>query len=420
MADKHNGKQSEATRLELFIALQYLLEKCPNKKQVSKTLDLQQYAEDNFGVLFDRRRVNPTFDTLVKLTRDNPNVLPYKVIRLDGKPRYYIEKTLFDKKEIKAISKAINNDSSLSKAKAKQYVEAFLDKVCTKEEKEKILQGFAKKNQLEKHISAPTMNAVDYIEELRDSQKRFYFKLKRLVKTVDCSSTDAFNKVNRTVTIENEYMPAIVFDYYQLGTTTDVCLYLQDEKAAVIVNINAIAIKQDYEPLKQINAVTFDINSKTYASLDDWVAKYYTGKTGSVVDIKFQFPLDSKNKLLDKYSRAYREFFKQVMEYEIKEEPEIVINVDGQEHRYINRYAIATISCNLFAFKKWYFEYGCYEDIDILEPRDLNNRLLERYIRTFYMRIEKFGVSREERRRIRQEIEKKEEEKAKKVDQNNQ
>lgn len=40
----HNGKQVNATRLELFIALQYLLEKCPDKEHTSKTIDLQEYA----------------------------------------------------------------------------------------------------------------------------------------------------------------------------------------------------------------------------------------------------------------------------------------------------------------------------------------------------------------------------------------
>ena len=126
----HNGKHGNSTREELFIALKYLLEKCPDEKHTSKTVELQQYAEDNFNTLLDRRRVNDIFNSLVDLTNSNPGVLPYVVKQVADKPRYYIKKTLFNNKEIESIAKAIQNDQSISTAKANKYMEAFLNAAC--------------------------------------------------------------------------------------------------------------------------------------------------------------------------------------------------------------------------------------------------------------------------------------------------
>ncbi len=401
----HNGKQSEATRMELFIALDYLLEKCPNSKNTSSTLGLQAYAQDKFGVFLDRRRVNGIFDTLVNLTKENPDILPYKVIKVPNKPRYYIQKTLFNKKEIKAIAKAISKDPSLSKAVSQQYVNRFLDKVTDEQGKQETINELTKKNHFDKHITASEMNVVEYFQDLCDAQKRFYFRLKRPIQIQDCTSNATRRAINKASS-EGKFTAAFVYEINEFDTRIDICLHLPDLKAAIITDIDNVVMDTSFTPLEQWSEVKYPIEAKDGMDIKQWVASYYQGETGLVREITFKFFIGKENEILEKHKKSYRNFFKHPMEYTIQEREVKIPGIDGEEETIIAKDAVTTVRCNFSAFRKWYWEFGGFDNVVVLEPADFNNRLLEDYIALFQRRIAKYGITEEEKQRRAVELKK--------------
>ena len=400
MDDRHNGKLLDATRLELFIALKYLIDKCNGKNNLSKATDLTKYAKDNFKVNLDRRRVNSIFNALASFTRDNPNVLPYKIIKVYGKPRYYVEKCLFDKKEAEKIAKAIKNDSSLSSNVSDKYANDFLNKVCSPEEKENIINKLNRKTAAVEHISNEVSENVSFFELLSDEKRRFYFRLKKTPKTSKCINKKAYYEAHKLAKAEEEqsdyYCAGIIFDMYITDEKIEMCIYLQDLRTAFIVNMADIVMNENFEPVQQWREVKFILEDCEFSSLDDWVKKYYKGNTGLQYDITFKFYAGDEE-LFKARKKSFEKFFKKEMEYELVERKYVVPGYQGEEEVEIVQDAVVSVTCNYQAFSKWYWESGAYANTVILEPKRLNNRLLTMMTARFINRMEKYGETAEER-----------------------
>ena len=399
----HNGKQGNATRLELFVTLQYLLEKCPDKEHTSKTVELQKYAEEKFKILLDRRRANDILDSLVILTRDNPNVLPYRVLQVENKPRYYIEKCLFSEKEIESIAKAIRNDSSISKAKADKYIESFINKSCNPSQKEKIDKRLKRSDLVKPRISDIEDSNKDYLEWLRDGTYRFYFKINHPVSASDLADRTVyprFRSLNR-----DSYNAGIVYEVISANKKQiDVCIYLPDLGSAVVAHLNDIVIDRTREPTEQWSTVSYRIGDGSI-ELNDWLKKYYKGATGFLTEITFKFHVGENNQVLRDRKKSFREWFKEDMQYELVDR---VISGEGDEPDTVVQDAVVKVRCNFHAFRKWYWEAfdKPYENTVILSPASFNDRLLAIITRRFNRRLEKYGLNSETGREEREAFEK--------------
>ena len=399
----HNGKQGNATRLELFVTLQYLLEKCPDKEHTSKTVELQNYADEKFNILLDRRRANDILDSLVELTRDNPTVLPYRVLQVENKPRYYIEKCLFSEKEIESIAKAIRNDSSISKSKADKYIENFINKSCNPSQREKIDKKLKRSDLLRPRISDIEDSNKDYLEWLRDGAYRFYFKINHLVSPSDLADKTVFPQFRNAN--KNSYNAGIVYEIIPASKKQiDVCIYLPDLKSAVVAHLDDIVIDKTREPTEQWAAVNYRIGDGSI-ELDDWLKKYYKGATGLLTPITFKFHVGDNNQILKDRKKSFREFFKEDMQYELIDR---TIEGDEGEEATVVQDAVATVRCNFHAFRKWYWEAydKPYENTVILSPASLNDRLLAVITRRFQKRLSKYGLNSENGREEREMFEK--------------
>ena len=404
ITNAHNGKQGNATRLELFIALKYLLEKCPDDKHTSKTVELQQYAEDNFNVLLDRRRVNDIFDSLVDLTTNNPGVLPYAVMQVNGKPRYYLRKTLFSNKEIESIARAIQNDQSISTSKADKYVNVFLDVACNPQDKEKISNKLRKTELRKLRVSDFEMQIKEDFEYLRDMQMRFYFKLKKPAKRADCTDLETYRYLGDN---KNKEFAGIVFDVYTKNKQSDVCIYLPDIRQAVIAHIEDIEMNKEFEPVAQINTVSFYVGERF--TLQEWVDKYYKGSTGSTYLIRFAFPTGQDNTILRKYAKSFETFFGEKLKYEIKEKVIKKELPDGSTEDIKISEVFATTNHNYESFRKWFWDgdNNPYETVVVLFPSAFNDRLLGPITRRFQATIDAFGFNSEHGQAEREAFEKK-------------
>ncbi len=402
----HNGKHGNSTREELFIALKYLLEMCPDEKHTSKTVELQRYAEENFNTLLDRRRVNDIFDSLMDLTAKNPDVLPYVIKQVSGKPRYYIKKTLFNNKEIESIAKAIQNDQSISTAKADRYVEAFLDAVCNKSDKEKINRKLKRTEVRKPRLSDSENKFKEYIEWLRDTQRRFYFKLKKRIKSGDCTDFETFRKLSSN-SHAHEYIAGIVFDLYSQNEVVDACIYLPDERNAIIVHLNDIELNENFEPTEQWNTVSFYIGEGKELSV--WVEKYYRGKTGIRYPIKFAFPAGVNDTILNKMKESFYYFFKEDLNYREDEITQLNELPDGQTEEVTFKNIVASALCNYDSFRKWFWEgkNRPYEVVTVLFPAAFNNRLMGPITLRFQSRLDNYGYDSENGRLERERLEEK-------------
>lgn len=411
----HNGKHGNSTREELFIALKYLLEKCPDEKHTSKTIELEEYALTNFNTLLDRRRANDIFISLMELTSNNPGVLPYVVKQVSGKPRYYIKKTLFNNKEIESIAKAIQNDQSISTTKADKYMEAFLDVACNQSDKDKFNRKLKRTEMRKPRLSDSENTFKEYVEWLRDTQRRFYFKLKKRIKPGDCTDFDVYRKLSSRENA-NEYWAGIVFDLYSHNEVVDACIYLPDERSAIIVHLKDIELNNDFEPTEQWNTVSFYIGEDKELSV--WVEKYYRGKTGIRYPIKFVFPAGISNTILNKMKESFSYFFNEELKYQENERRQTEELPDGQTIEVVFKDIVASALCNYESFRKWFWEgkYRPYEVVTVLFPAAFNNRLIGPITRRFQSRLADYGYDSENGKREREEIAKRIEERKKKAE----
>lgn len=389
-----NGKQSQATRLEMLITIKYLLDECPSETKASKTTALTEYALQNFNVNLDRRRANYILDDLVKFTNDYKGILPYIVKKVDKKPRYYIVKNIFSPKAIKDITASLTSNYNLTTTNAKKLVEVFLDTVCNEEDKQKYLNKIDKKRHSEKHITSALKAKYVLFEDLRENNKRFYFTFEESPGTKDVASGKRISKLmsNKSKNIYENYLAGIVYEIFGEGDDADVCIYLPDHKDAVMANINNISLKDDFEPIKQWSTTSFDLEESKYGPIDEWVAAYYSGKTGYLDNIVFKFYTGVKRKNLKELGAKYEEFFKSPMQYELKKREVNFSREDGSEEIIVVEDALTSVESNFVAFKKWYWESGAFQSVVVLQPAYYNNLLLADITRRFIRRMRVYGM----------------------------
>ena len=397
-----NGKQSHATRLELFIALNYLLDNCTSEDKPSKTIELQEYAAEKFnGEFVNRRKANDIFDDLVEFTHKYPNIIPYTVIKLNGKPRYYIRKNILAKKDIEKIASAIKDHSALTEKASDQLIERFLDKVTDENKKKEIIDKLHKTPSLARHqTDDEQMIKIEEFEWLRDNQARFFFKLYRKPDISDMSSHRLFRssyhdgkKRKKIKEFYPGYYAGYVFEVAQTPKSTKLCIYLPDYHGAFITNINNVIMHETYDPIPSEGKINFDLKSDSL-KIDEWFISHFQGKSNTFLNhsVQFKFYVGSDNSLLNKYKQKFEEFFKTPMKYVLKEREVEQFSFNGETRTIVVNDAYVEVECCFDAFKTWYWESGAFESVVILKPSNWNDRLLEQVVDRFSRRLTKYGA----------------------------
>ena len=394
MADyEHNGKQLENTRIELFVALKYLLDNCFDEKHVSKTIDLEDYADKTYGLFLDRRRANDIFDSLVKLTNEYPNIIPYKVVQVGDKPRYYVERAIFSSDDISKIYNSIVNNPSLSGTTSTALANRFLDKVCNTDDKKKLVAKRQRK--IARHRSSTKENRINFYKGLRDRQARFYFRIEKPVAVNACSSPDVANKLRalRRKQQLDQFIAGVVYDVVEMEKETDIWIYLPDFHGAVVLNMEHIIFDTNRTPSDPWNEYDFVFINQKFNDFDSMISSYYKGETGLLYNIKFKFYVGPHNEHLERVKDSYERFFEKEFVYTLGSRKVTLQDENGNPYDkvYEDIDAYSSIECNLRAFRKWYWEDKNFEYIVILDPSDLNNRLLTAITNRFIRRLQNYG-----------------------------
>ena len=398
---KYNGKQSRATRLEMFIALNYLLDNCPNEKQTSKTIELQAYAQEHFNEFVDRRKANDIFDDLVAFTHDYPDVIPYTVVRVDNKPRYYVKKNLFSDAEIKRIAYAVKDYGGLTEKASDQLIGSFLDKATDQEKKKKVLDILHKNpSMVKRHITEAQMGMIDKLIWLRDNKARFYFKLNRrpdlddvvLPTPLRLPPVMAERDRKRVKPIYPGSYAGYVYEVTQTAKSTKVCIYMPDYKNAVITNANNVVLNDQYSPFPPIEEPVFELRGPR--TIDEWYTSYFKGQAGHrKTTVTFKFCAGLNLEAIPEMKAKFEAFFKEnEMKYTLQERQIKRTYLDGREDFISVQDAVVQVECCYGAFEKWYWESRAFEKVVVLEPADWNDRLLSRIIERFARRLTKYGT----------------------------
>lgn len=409
------GKQVDATRQELFITLKYLLDECYDEKHTSKTTDLMDYAKKNYMVLLDRRRVNGILEFLANLNQTFPGILPFTIKKINGKPRYYIEYSLLNEKEIKKTAEAIDNYEDITEVMSEKLINKFLNAVCNQTLKEKIISSL-KRGKRNKHKNLETVEKYYSIDDFIENQYPCLFRPRKRVEYVSCSNAKVYEEINALTDDENKndnnkkYITAIG---YARAKGKDVCLYFPDINGAAIVDIDNIVIKKFSVNHKSSAPLSFDLIGSKYEDIDTMIDSYYRGQTGLQYTIKFKYVVgtegDIDEKIVEKLKDDYEKYFDTPMTCELINREEIEEDENGEQITTTYVDAHGSVKCNFSSFKKWFWEHGWYKHLVVVSPSFFNNRLLSHLIPLFTKRVEKYGRKPptqeeiEEKRRRREE-----------------
>ena len=381
---EYNGKNGQATRLEMLIALDYLLNNCTSDKKTSKTIELVEYADKNYKTFIDRRRANGIFDDLVSISKDYPQLLPFIVKKVPNKPRYYIEKRLLDEKDAVKVANAIQNDKTLPDNASKTLLDKFLNVIFTDEQRKKTTKRIKKRLKgVNPSISNQESQLLDFLEDIKVRVCRFHFALADSVRRDNASGHFP----------RNNNLAGYVYEVINVGDDiTRVCLYLDEYKVAVVVRLEEITIDKTFEPVPRINKNTlkYELNGRV-TDINVWLDNYLSGQNGFVENIEFKFYAGHLNDV----KKAYKKFFHREMIYNIQEREETLPSLDS-EHPENKRTitvedAYSSVNTTLRAFKKWYMENGLFEYMVIISPAGLNDGLIGRLMERFARRLTKYG-----------------------------
>ena len=407
-----SGKQVDSTRQEIFVTLEYLLENCYDIEHTSKTIELTEYASRKYNINLDRRRANDILEFLAGCSENYPEVLPFTVMKVKGKPRYYIERTLFSKNTtynkgiIDKIVGAIYRDKALSASRSNKIADIFLNTTCNTKDKDKITNRYNKKKKYYSHVNEELSDKFIMMDELIEDGARFRFKTKKSVSLEACSNLRVYQclklrpaEADGHVLTSDGFIYAIPYSFYN---GEDVCLYFPYLNGAAIVNINNIIIQRNSVYSSGDRNYDFELSDSPYQNIDEFVDKYLNGEAHPI-EIKFKYVVGFKDDVdeyvIGKIKKAYLDFFRKDMEYTLEEREHVEeARIPGEEPRRITYIDLhSSVLTSFSAFRKWYWDYGMFEHLVVVEPNILNNRLLEAYIERFKIRIEKYGETREQK-----------------------
>lgn len=227
------------------------------------------------------------------------------------------------------------------------------------------------------------MKLIDYLEDLRERVLHFHFTFARSVRRDNASGPFPIREQL------GGYVYEVVNDANDI---TRVCLYLDEYKVAVVVRLKELIIDETFEPVPRINRnpLSYELKGRE-PNIDTWLSNYLSGQSGFVGEIIFKFYIGH----LEEVKKAYKTFFKREMAYEIKERVEIIPSYDPEHPEKTTELTVedvySEVTTSVRAFEKWYFDYGLFQYMVIVNPARLNDRLVGSLMERFARRLSRYG-----------------------------
>ena len=395
--NRFNRVQPNSTqRLEFLIVVDYLKKYAYDKDHATTQKEIVDYALNEYGECIRRDRVGQILIHMEQLSKTNPELLPFtlETVNLNKIKNYYVPQRMFNNDEIVKIISALYCDRKLSNKDVEALSKKFLDITANDYQQSQLLKRISKRGKTRERISDRDLTKQDLFLEAIDKQYHIYFRLKKPFGGADYSSRIDMNMRRQlankeelisgypamTYLVDNELRPVIYMDRYQI---------------ALITTFDNIIIDRYYD-ISDWNNQPINMNLiGNYQSIDEWLEDHYKGKDGH--QNRYVCKVTTNNEqFFNKFKKEYRDYWHEELKYEIKERIVPIKRVNSEGKEYIDEItaydAHFVIESNYSSFKHWYGKLGNYDEVVIIEPKELNDMFLAEKIDRYAKRLTKYGL----------------------------
>ena len=412
---------NSGTREELLIVLEYLQNNAYDKKHATSQADILKYAEEKYHMNIRRDRIGQILIHLEQISKRNDLTLPFelKVVELNKIKRYYVGERSFAEDDVVKIISALERDKSLSPAESKRIATKLLDNFVSKPKQETVIEKSKKRYKGSKKINSNLFSIGEEFMAACYSQDTLAFTVVKANEVeISCEKKD--NKIKAFLkSMETTRTIGFAYSYYELANTTVAVIYFDDIKQAIATPLYNLRI-EEHHPRWNDKPISFALNNSNYTNIDSWLKDHFSGQDGE----KHKFVLkittnDRPGFHFLEFCEKYKKYWEQLPKFEYKDRVVELTNKtkDGEiiKEKVIAKDAYFSVEANMKSFLKWYDELGNFDNVVIVEPKELNDLVLSEKIARYCRRINKYGAfynfsySKERKPEFEEEIKQREE-----------
>lgn len=417
MAEKPN----DTARLQFLAVLEYLLTKT-DEDHLSRTSDIQKYAEEQYDVSLRREQVKAIVEHIYDLCKTHKEVLPYE-IKCSNKTgvnkKYYCSKKKFDMDVIVKVCSAIKNDKTINDRDTTAIINQLVKDYVVLNEQSLAKKKITQRNRKIKKMDERMSTKLDKVYDLELSRNIFSFSLISTTNDVFSSSSESFGP-NEEVIKERQTYYGVVIKVEEDEETQRIFLYIyiQQLKGIIKTRFDNLENIEDWgseygrdllkEPVQRYTRYLtskngrFDSLERQYGQVEEIMQKRWGKQSTSFLneDIEFKICIgrrDDKNtKLLKDVSTSFKNYFGKEMEYEEKERNVIFDEGTDEERTVVAIDAYIKVTTNFHSFKEWVTKKAhILGNVVVMTPefRRWNDRLVSGMIELFVRRLNKYGFT---------------------------
>lgn len=409
-------KPNDTARLQFLAILEYLLTKT-DEDHLSRTSDIQKFAEEQYSVSLRREQVKSIVEHIYELSKTHKKVLPYE-IKCSNKTgvnkKYYVAKKKFDVDTIVKVCSAIGNEKTITKQDSSYLIKQLVDDYVVSDKQKVASKKIEQRIRNTKKMDVALSKKTDTIYDLNFTRDVFEFSLNAITSDVFEQSCRSYGPDNTTIAAKTKYRGVVIkIEEDKKTKHLFVFIYLQELKAIIKTSIENVIDIDDYGiPYHNGNVNLLEeeaqlyrhfhsrsnIRVNQYSTVQKVMEKKWGKHTFALKNVTFKFCINTPEKpneaLFNKTKESFEKYFECPMQYEKKEREYVLYEGTEDEERGTALDVYVTVETDFFAFKKWVTEEALILDNIVVMTPELNRwndylvgSLIERYVR----RLNKYG-----------------------------
>lgn len=368
---------SSCAREEFLIVLEYLFKFAYDEAHASSQSKIIKYALNEYGVQIRRDRISQILIHLSQLYDLSPERFPFKlhIKQLNCIDKYYVTDWLLTDNEVIDIINSIRND----KTKSRERIELLENKLLS------MIGGFEKQKEIKNRVNKTITKAVHLskhenaiLNTLRNaSEKKLFVKFK-LPFPYPYEVSNCFWEIGKELSSGKE-LTGYVHSIFNFESGSNVVFYLLNYKAALVVPVSMVDLTEKPINLKEWSkGVDFTINCGRIKTVDEWLKKHYSGKTGDI----YIFILAIRKESIDRVIPSLEHYFDTRLTYKIG-----ALDLSSwkgkSKFNISDRFAYTHLTCNKSSFFNWYLkDMNNIYDVVILVPNSVKEFILNHLSKT--------------------------------------
>lgn len=380
MANKQPS--NKIARLELLIILDYLFKKT-DENHLSRQSDIEQFAQEEYGVEIRRQRITDCLESLKEFCDEYSNNLSFALedVSTGCRLKYYISKRPLNVDEISSIIKAIQNDKHIPSEETNSLINKFLISTTSESIKDELLSEH-KDFDYESKNSMKTKNNRKSILKAIDDISYIEFKVSD-IRLINSSSPISYSSIYD----ENYVFKGFPHSIKKFDNIEYVLFVIPSQRDLICLPLSALKILE-ITPVGEVESFDNAVNLyEGYKSIEEYLQENIIPFDGTPMDITFAFELTSSN--LETIQNSFINTFGKDFTYECYQRRKVktVKVIDGlnnQEEYVMVNYAKVNIKMQKNLFIEWISNPIIEKIIEVIKPYDLKRTLIASHINELY------------------------------------